>query len=68
MSRTPNWTITGLAWHRVLCLSHCVKERIEAHRFFSPDPLAFDWTSAPALDAASVAPDTCVLPLPRTWH
>ena len=50
MSRTPNWTLRGIAWHEVLCLSSCVRERIRAHRHFGLDPLAFDWTSAPALE------------------
>src|SRR5262249_26698176 len=30
------------------CVCRCVIERVGAHRPLCPDPLAFDWTSAPA--------------------
>jgi hypothetical protein len=61
---TPNWTLTGTAWYEVLCGSHCVRERGGAHRHYGLDPLAVDWTSAPALELRRGSPlEGGVLPI-----
>ena len=49
VSRTPHWTRLGSAWHRGLCCSPCVSARGGAPRLLGPDPVAVDWTAAPAL-------------------
>jgi hypothetical protein len=69
MSRPPNGTLMGLAWHVMLRWSQCVRERVGAHRRFGPEPSAVDWTSAPALEmrrASLLVQVCCPSPEPGT--
>lgn len=71
-SRPPHWPRLGSAAHRVLSCSPCVSEREGAQRLFGPEPLAFAWTSAPALEIwRALLPVKVGCPSPEPgphWH